>query len=101
VYPDRAVALAQHPAGLSRLIDPRNSYVARCRDHRIAARLRGSDVALQRRFRSIPPEVRGCRPGAEPLSEDERRVLRDCSARSFCDPECRKLTLNGGAGTKA
>jgi DNA-binding MarR family transcriptional regulator len=76
-----AVALAQHPAGVSRLIDEleRQGYVARSRDHADRRRVYVEATSLGRkRFRAILPEVlRGVDQALEPLSEAERRRLRD------------------------
>jgi DNA-binding MarR family transcriptional regulator len=76
-----AVALAQHPAGVSRLLDDleKQGYVARRRDSKdrrrvyVEATHRG-----EQRFRSMLPGVlRGVEKAFEPLSQAERRSLRE------------------------
>jgi len=99
-----AVALAQHPAGLSRLVDDleKQGYVARCRDQEDRRRVYVEATARgHRRFRSILPEVlRGVDQALEPLSEEERRRLRDLLRKVVSqDPECKNPPLNGGAGS--
>jgi len=99
-----AVALAQHPAGLSRLVDDleKQGYVARCRDHEDRRRVYVEATARgHRRYRSILPEVlQGVDQALEPLSEDERRRLRDLLRKVVSqDPEFRNHPLNGGGGS--
>jgi DNA-binding MarR family transcriptional regulator len=98
-----AVALAQHPAGVSRLLDDleKQGYVARCRDSEDRRRVQVDATAKgQRRFRSILPEVlRGVDEALEPLSDGERRSLRDLLRKVVSqDSECRNPMPNGGSG---
>jgi DNA-binding MarR family transcriptional regulator len=95
-----AVALAQHPAGISRLVDDLEAqgYVARRRDSddrrcvHVEATSRG-----ERRFRSILPEVIGAVDQALlPLTEAERRVLRDLLRKVVTqDPDCKRPPRSG------
>jgi DNA-binding MarR family transcriptional regulator len=98
------VALAQHPAGVSRLLDDleKLGYVARSRDSVDRRRVQVEATARgQRRFRSMVPEVlRGVDQVLEPLSDGERRALRDLLRKVVSqDPECRSPGPNGG-GTR-
>jgi DNA-binding MarR family transcriptional regulator len=96
-----AVALAQHPAGISRLLDDleKQGYVARCRDSEDRRRVHVEATARgERRYRSILPEViRGVDHALEPLTDSERRVLRDLLRKVVSqDPECKSQVTNGG-----
>ena len=98
-----AVALAQHPAGVSRLVDDleKQGLVARCRDSEDRRRVHVEATARgQRRFRSILPEViRGVGQALDPLSDAERRVLRDLLRKVVAqDPDWKINAPNGGAG---
>jgi DNA-binding MarR family transcriptional regulator len=98
-----AVALAQHPAGVSRLVDDleKQGYVARCRDSEDRRRVHVEATARgQRRFRAILPEViRGVGQALDPLSDAERRVLRDLLRKVVSqDPDWKIHAPNGGAG---
>ena len=89
---DVAVALAQHPAGVSRLLDDleKQGYVARSRD---AADRRRVHVAAT-------PEVTGAVDHVlEPLAEPERRALRDLLRKVVLqDPEFKNGVPHGGGG---
>jgi len=96
-----AVALAQHPAGVSRLVDDleKQGYVARCRDsvdrRRVHAEL---TTKGRRRFRALLPEVmRGVDEALGPLSEPERRSLRDLLRKAVAhDADGKSPVANGG-----
>jgi DNA-binding MarR family transcriptional regulator len=95
-----AVALAQHPAGVSRLVDEldRQGYVLRRRDPRDRRRVYVEASARgRRRFLSVLPEVvRGVDQALEPLSEQDRRVLRDLLRKVVAqDAECKNGPLHG------
>jgi DNA-binding MarR family transcriptional regulator len=97
------VALAQHPAGVSRLLDDleKQGYVARSRDSVDRRRVLVEATPLgQRRFRSILPEVmRGVDQALDPLTDAERRVLRDLLRKVVSDaPELPSHASNGGGG---
>jgi len=76
-----AAGIAQHPAGVSRLLDDleKQGYVSRRRDP--ADRRRVHVVALargKRRFESILPDVvKAVDQALQPLGDSERRTLRD------------------------
>jgi DNA-binding MarR family transcriptional regulator len=96
-----ATALAQHPAGVSRLIDDleKQGYVARHRDGEDRRRVHVEVTARgKRRFHSILPEiVRGVDVVLEPLSGSERRALRGLLRKIVLqDPEARSDPTNGG-----
>jgi DNA-binding MarR family transcriptional regulator len=96
-----AAALAQHPAGVSRLLDEleKQGYVARRRDRVDRRRVHVEATAGgRRRFRSILPEVvRGVEQVLEPLSEPDKRVLRRLLRKVVLqDPECRGELAHGG-----
>jgi DNA-binding MarR family transcriptional regulator len=96
-----STALAQHPAGVSRLLDDleKQGYVARSRDSEDRRRVQVEATPRgQRRFRSILPEVvRGVDHALEPLTDDERRVLRDLLRKVVSqDPEYKSPAPNGG-----
>jgi DNA-binding MarR family transcriptional regulator len=89
-----AVALAQHPAGVSRVLDEleKQGCVSRCRDPgdrrrvHVVASARG-----KRRFETALPEVVDAVDQAlEPLTLSERRLLRDLLRKVVTDDaECR------------
>jgi DNA-binding MarR family transcriptional regulator len=96
-----AVALAQHPAGVSRLLDDleQQGYVARCRDSEDRRRVHVEATARgERRYRAILPEViRGVDRALDTLTESERRVLRDLLRKVAAqDPEWKIHVTNGG-----
>jgi DNA-binding MarR family transcriptional regulator len=96
-----ATSLAQHPAGVSRLIDDleKQGYVARRRDRKDRRRVHVEVTPRGRtRFHSILPEVvRGVDQVLEPLSGSERRVLRGLLRKVVLeDPECRSDPTHGG-----
>jgi DNA-binding MarR family transcriptional regulator len=96
-----ATSLAQHPAGVSRLIDDleKQGYVARRRDRKDRRRVHVEVTPRGRtRFHSILPEVvRGVDEVLEPLSGPERRVLRGLLRKIVLEaPECRSDPTNGG-----
>jgi MarR family transcriptional regulator, transcriptional regulator for hemolysin len=96
-----ALALAQHPAGVSRLVEEldRQGYVLRRRDPRDRRRVHVEASARgRRRFLSILPEVvRGVDQALETLSDQDRRVLRDLLRRVVSqDAECKMLLFSGG-----
>jgi DNA-binding MarR family transcriptional regulator len=98
-----AAGLAQHPAGVSRLVDDleKQGYVERARDSADRRRVHVEATAKgERRFRSILPEVIGAVDHVlEPLSENERRSLRDLLRKVvFQDSECKNPLRDGGAG---
>jgi DNA-binding MarR family transcriptional regulator len=76
-----AAGVAQHPAGVSRLLDDleRRGYVLRRRDPRDRRRVYVEASARgKRRFQEGLPELAAAVDQAlEPLSESERRLLRD------------------------
>src|SRR5882724_2035543 len=87
-----SVALAQHPAGVSRLLDDleKQGLVARTRDVDDRRRVYVDATARgRRRYRSMLPEVLlGVERALEPLSESERRSLRDILLKVVSqDPE--------------
>ena len=98
-----AVALLQHPAGVSRLLDEleKQGSVERRRDSTDRRRVHVQATARgERRFRSILPEViRGVDQALEPLSEVERRTLRDLLRKIVLqDPQFGDAMSHGGAG---
>ena len=76
-----AAAVAQHPAGVSRLLDDleKQGYVVRRRDPHDRRRMYVEASARgKRRFQEGLPEIVAAVDQAfEPLSESERRLLRD------------------------
>ena len=95
-----SVALAQHPAGVSRLLDDleRQGYVARARDVVDRRRVCVDATARgRRRYRSILPEVLvGVERALEPLSDSERRSLRDMLRKVVSqDPEYQSAIQHG------
>jgi MarR family transcriptional regulator, organic hydroperoxide resistance regulator len=98
-----AVALLQHPAGVSRLLDDleKQGSVERRRDSADRRRVYVHATARgERRFRSILPEViRGVDQALDPLSEVERRTLRDLLRKIVLqDVELGPALSHGGAG---
>ncbi|HEX9294179.1 MAG TPA: MarR family transcriptional regulator, partial [Polyangiaceae bacterium] len=93
-------AIAQHPAGVSRLLDEleKRGDVLRSRDPRdrrkvhVAVTPRG-----RRRFDTALPEVaQAVEQAFEPLSESERRLLRDLLRKvAWQDADCRTETKSG------
>ena len=76
-----ALLTAQHPAGVSRLLDEleKQGYVSRCRDPGDRRRVHVMLSARgKRRYESkLPQVIEAVDQALEPLSEAERRVLRD------------------------
>jgi len=76
-----AVAISQHPAGVSRLLDEleKRGDVLRSRDPRDRRKIHvGVTSRGRRRFETALPEVaRAAEQAFEPLSDIERRLLRD------------------------
>jgi DNA-binding MarR family transcriptional regulator len=98
-----AVALAQHPAGVSRLLDDleKQGYVARCRDSEDRRRVHVEATARgHRRFQLMLPEVvRAVDQALEPLTEADRRLLRDLLHKVVSqDPECKTQLPDGNGG---
>ncbi len=95
-----SVALAQHPAGVSRLLDDleKQGYVARTRDVVDRRRVCVDATARGRRqYRSILPEVLlGVERALDPLSDAERRTLREILLKVVSqDPEYRSAIQHG------
>jgi len=98
-----AVALLQHPAGVSRLLDEleKQGSVERVRDAADRRRVHVHATPRgERRFRSILPEViRGVDQALEPLSDAERRTLRDLLRKIVLDdPDLGASSPHGGGG---
>lgn len=76
-----AVLTAQHPAGVSRLLDDleKQGYVSRNRDPSDRRRVYvGLSARGKRRFEArLPHVIEAVDHALEPLSEPERRLLRD------------------------
>ena len=91
-----AIALGQHPAGVSRLLDDLEEHglVARARDAHDRRRVYVDVTAHgRRRYQAMLPEVvLGVEQALDPLSEAERRALRDL---------LRKIVLEDGEGATA
>jgi DNA-binding MarR family transcriptional regulator len=96
-----SVALAQHPAGVSRLLDDleKQGYVARRRDPEDRRRVYVEATPRgQRRFRvALPTVLRGVEKAFEPLSQAERRALRGLLLKVVSqEPEHLAAIHNGG-----
>jgi DNA-binding MarR family transcriptional regulator len=93
-----AVALAQHPAGVSRLLDDleKQGYVVRRRDSEDRRRVYVEATPRgERQYRSsLPLFLRGVDQALDPLSESDRRSLRDLLRRVVSeDPEHKTRSL--------
>src|SRR5258706_7053293 len=95
-----SVALVQHPAGVSRLLDDleKLGFVVRTRDVDDRRRVSVDATARgRRRYHAMLPEVLlGVERALDPLSESERRSLRDLLLKVVSqDPEYQRAIQHG------